>query len=165
MVGVLPPTIHSQLSFFWRIKGQTVTHSITELVCMQVCLCSCFLHYSDSGSHLWFEAWCGTKLSNRYCEISALVLLLVALSSLKMALQNVLRRSNNVPCMCDTVAGVSCGENVLTTTCLSVYHLITPRCIICLNIYKMNFWSHCDLVTMRGKTESVTCRGHFLWTS
>lgn len=44
-------------------------------------------------------------------------------------------------CVSDTVTGVSCGENVLTTTCLSLYHLITQGCIIgpCLSIYKADF--------------------------
>lgn len=66
-------------------------------------------------------------------------------------------------CVSDTVTGVSCGENVLTTTCLSLYHLITQGCIIspCLNIYKNRFWSHCDLMTQRGKTKSGTCRDHW----
>lgn len=38
--------------------------------------------------------------------------------------------SNDVPWLCDTVPGVSCGKNALTTTCLTVNHLITPECLI-----------------------------------
>lgn len=61
--------------WFWRIKGHTVTHSITELwrlfivvsaftvsmqVCERVCLCGCFL------SIQWLEARWRTKLSNNF---------------------------------------------------------------------------------------------------
>lgn len=107
-------------------------------VCEHVCLCCCF------PSLQWLRITCGlwTEEGPLWGVIFVRLVLLICswFSPVGSNWQNELR-SNDVPLMCDTATDVSCGETVLTTTCLSVYHLITPGCIIgaCLNIYTKNF--------------------------
>ncbi len=128
--------LHDQLSFFWGVKSHL--HMLT--VCMLLCCADVFCAMTQ----------------DTYCTVSGLMkdqtgklflvfwflflwtFFLVFTSWLKLAFEN-MQRSNDVPCMCDTVTVVSCGQNVLTATCLSFYHLITPWWGTYLDIYKMDF--------------------------
>lgn len=80
-----------------------------------------------------------------------------------LSLKNILR-TDEVPstvCVSDTLTGVSCDENVLTASCLSIYHLITQGCVITVWIFRkqalITLWSY-DLEGRNKKKSSTRSR-------
>lgn len=126
-------------------------------VCMQVsmpvCLGCCFhsAPWLRIPFLLWFGVWWYELTNNLF--------------NFLLTLKNMVR-SNSVLCMCDTVAGLSWSENVLTNMCLSAHHLITQGCIICacLNIWKtdVSTLSSHDQVRKK-KMMHAEIATHILW--
>lgn len=92
--------------------------------------------------------------TNRYFPFKAVPELIQTCLILRLVVPAEYRRSNEIPCLCDTVTAVSCGKNALTTTSLTLSSYHTRMHNPCSFIYLQNgFWSHCHL-TLRGKNKS-----------
>lgn len=140
-------------------------HTLLQCACRCVSMCVCvvvFCLYSDSESHLWFEDWWTTKLRNHFWKIGALILLLVFSSGFRLA--ECAREQ-----WCPTYVWYS-NRRVMRWECtdhhvsfsLSSHHTRMHNLGMSEYLQK-EFWSHCDLMTLRGKTKSGTCRAHWMF--
>lgn len=161
--------LHSSVIFLRDAKS--VTHLISDLWRFYV-VCMCFYSVPAGVRACVFEllfSFCAMT-QNPICILRAdgekpflFNFHLRVSGRFKLTLKNMLR-SNYVPCMCEwcsnwCVMWRECTDQHVSFSSSS-HH--TRMHNLCMSEYLQNrCWSHCHLMTQRGKTKSSACRDHW----